>query len=49
MSLHTGDFISPATPSGVGHGPMPPVLLRAGSDAGLRVVGLDEQRQRVAD
>jgi 2-keto-4-pentenoate hydratase/2-oxohepta-3-ene-1,7-dioic acid hydratase in catechol pathway len=49
MSLHTGDFISPATPSGVGHAQMPPMSLRAGNEVELRVKGLDEQRQRVAE
>ena len=49
MSLHTGDFISPATPSGVGHAQMPPMSLRAGNEVRLGVEGLEEQLRRMAE
>jgi 2-keto-4-pentenoate hydratase/2-oxohepta-3-ene-1,7-dioic acid hydratase in catechol pathway len=45
MTLEAGDVISTGTPPGVGLGMKPPVYLKAGDVAVLRIEGLGEQRQ----
>lgn len=49
MTLHPGDLIATGTPSGVGMAQKPSrVFLRAGDEMVMRIEGLGEQRQSVA-
>jgi 2-keto-4-pentenoate hydratase/2-oxohepta-3-ene-1,7-dioic acid hydratase in catechol pathway len=49
FTLESGDVISTGTPSGVGFARKPPRWLKAGDDVVVRVAGLGELRNPVAD